>query len=179
MRAFFLGALTLLQPFATEHATAPLKPPVIDPLSQRAPAFEYRSLDGTVHRLSELKGKVVVIDFWGTWCPGCVEEMPTLQRLYEVYRSNPNVAFVIVSQNDTPEKIKAFVEKNHLTIPIYYIGSNLPPNPLSPSAWPATYFVSPDGMLRGVHLGGADWSDSSVKKYIERLEQQRPVARSK
>jgi thiol-disulfide isomerase/thioredoxin len=155
MRAFLLGAVALLYPLTSEHVPAPLKPPVIESLSQRAPLFEYRSLNGNVHRLSELKGKVVVIDFWGTWCPGCVEEMPTLQRLYEEYRSNPRVAFVIVSQNDTPAKVKAFVEKNHLTMPIYYIGSNQPPKPLAPSAWPATYFVSPDGMLRGVHLGGA------------------------
>ena len=166
MRAFLLGAVALLYPLTSEHTPAPLKPPVIESLSLRAPLFEYRSLDGIVHRLSELKGKVVVIDFWGTWCPGCVEEMPTLQRLYEVYRANPRVAFVIVSQNDAPAKVKAFVEKNHLTMPIYYIGSNQPPKPLAPSAWPATYFVSPDGMLRGVHLGGADWSDISVQKYI-------------
>jgi len=175
MRAFLLGAVALLYPLPSEHVPAPLKPPVIEPLSQRAPLFEYRSLDGNVHRLSELKGKVVVIDFWGTWCPGCVEEMPTLQRLYEVYRSNPRVAFVIVSQNDTPAKVKAFVEKNHLTMPIYYIGSNPPPKPLSPSAWPATYFLAPDGMLRGVHLGGADWSDISVQKYIEHLKQADPA----
>ena len=179
MRAFLLGAVALLYPLTSEHAPAPLKPPVIESLSLRAPLFEYRSLNGNVHRLSELKGKVVVIDFWGTWCPGCVEELPTLQRLYEVYRSNPRVAFVIVSQNDTPAKVKAFVEKNHLTMPIYYIGSNQPPKPLAPSAWPATYFVSPDGMLRGVHLGGADWSDLSVQKYIEHLEQENPVPRSK
>ena len=179
MKAFLLGAVALLYPLSGEHAPAPLKPPVIESLSQRAPLFEYRSLDGNVHRLSELKGKVVVIDFWGTWCPGCVEEMPTLQRLYEEYRSNPRVAFVIVSQNDTPAKVKAFVEKNHLTMPIYYIESNQPPKPLAPSAWPATYFVSPDGMLRGVHLGGADWSDLSVQKYIEHLEQENPVPRSK
>lgn len=132
-----------------------------------------------IHRLSELKGRVVLIDFWGTWCPGCVEEMPTLQRLYESYRSDPGVAFVIVSQNDSPDKVKAFVEKNHLTIPIYYIESNVPPKPLAPSVWPATYFVSPDGVLKGVHLGGADWSDESVRRYIEHLKQEHHASQPK
>jgi thiol-disulfide isomerase/thioredoxin len=124
MRAIFLGACALFSPLVSEHKIAPLKPPAIDSLSQRAPVFEYRSLDGMIHRLSELKGRVVLIDIWGTWCPGCVEEMPTLQRLYESYRSDPGVAFVIVSQNDSPDKVKAFVEKNRLTIPIYYIESS-------------------------------------------------------
>jgi len=176
MSALLSGALALMYALASTHTPTPLKPPVINSISQKAPAFKYRSLDGSIHQLSDLKGKVVVIDFWGTWCPGCVEEMPTLQHLYEAYRSNPNVAFVIVSQNDTADKVKAFVQKNHLTIPIYYIGSDVPPKELSPSAWPATYFVSKDGILRGVHLGGADWSDSSVHKYIDQLSHEHSLS---
>jgi thiol-disulfide isomerase/thioredoxin len=158
MRLLLLAFLGFINPYISEHAPTPLRPPVITSLSLKAPAFEFRGLDGIVHRLSDLKGKVVLIDFWGTWCPGCVEEMPTLQHLYEKYRSNPKVAFVIVSQNDTADKVKAFVQKNKLTVPIYYIGTEKPPKALSPGAWPATYFVSQDGILRGVHLGGADWS---------------------
>jgi len=179
MRAFFLGAFALLYPLVCEHTPAPLKPPAIDPLSQRAPGFEYRSLDGKVHRLSELRGKVVLIDFWGTWCPGCVEEMPTLQRLYDSYRGDPNVAFVIVSWNDRPEKIEAFIAQHHLTVPIYYLGTTEPPKGLASSAWPATYFVSPAGMLRGVHLGGADWSDRTVHTYIEGLKLRNPAFKRK
>jgi thiol-disulfide isomerase/thioredoxin len=163
----------------SEHAPTPLKLPIIKSLSQRAPSFQYRSLSGKIHQLEELKGKVVLIDFWGTWCAGCVQEMPTLQCLYESYRTNPKVAFVIVSQNDSPEKVQAFVEKNHLTTPIYYIGSNAPPKAFASSAWPATYFMSPDGMLRGVHLGGADWSNNSVRKYIDGLVQKYPSPRPK
>lgn len=170
-RAFIVGALALFSPLASEHAPAPLKPPVIDPLSRKAPTFEYRSLDGNVHRLSELKGKVVLIDFWGTWCPGCVEEMPTLQRLYDSYRDDKRVAFVIVSWNDSPDKVRSFVATNHLTIPIYYLGTKEPPKGLDSPAWPATYFVAPDGVLRGVHLGGADWSDKTVRAYIDRLKE--------
>lgn len=173
MRVFLLAFVSFINPYISEHAPAPLKPPVITSLSGEAPAFEFRSLDGALHRLRDLKGKVVLIDFWGTWCPGCVEEMPTLQRLYEKYRANSKVAFVVVSQNDAPEKIKAFVQKNRLTIPIYYIGTETPPKALSPTAWPATYFVSRDGMLRGVHLGGADWADPSVTTYIDGLAGER------
>lgn len=170
MHRVLLAVFSLLLP-AVEHTTASLKPPIIQSLSQKAPDFEYRDLDDKAHRLSELKGKVVLIDFWGTWCPGCVEEMPTLQRLYEQYRSDPTVAFVIVSQNDSPNAVKAFVKRNHLTIPIFYMGAATPPAPLAPSAWPATFFVSPGGILRGEHVGGADWSGESVRKYIDHLRQ--------
>lgn len=179
MRTILLGACALLFPMLSAPATAQLRAPVIEPLSQKAPSFEYRSLDGKLHRLSELRGKVVLINFWGTWCAGCVEEMPTLQRLYDSYRSDPRVAFVIVSERDSADNVKAFVAKNHLTLPIYYIGSDTPAKPLAHSAWPSTYFVSPDGVVRGVYAGGGDWSDPSVRKYIDHLQQEYPSRQSR
>jgi len=175
MRTIVLGAGLLFFLISTEHSTAPLHIPVITPVNQRVPAFTYRSLDTKVHNLSELKGKVVLIDFWGTWCAGCVEEMPTIERLYDRYRIDPRVAFVIVSQNDTLDKVKAFVAKNHFNLPFYYVGTDAVPPPLSPQAWPSTYFISPDGVLRGEYLGGGDWSDQSVVRYIELLKQKYPA----
>lgn len=171
MRATVFGIITLFLLSSTAHSITSLHPPVISPVSWKAPAFQYRSLDGKTHQLSELRGKVVVIDFWGTWCAGCVEELPTLQQLYDRFRSDPKVAFVVVSQNDSLEKVKAFVSKNRLTMPFYYVGTDPIPAPLSPSAWPTTYFVSADGIVKGEYLGGADWSDESAVRYIEQLKQ--------
>jgi len=179
MRTVLLAACALLSPILSAPAATQLKAPVIEPLSQKAPAFQYRSLDGKVHRLSELRGKVVVIDFWGTWCAGCVEEMPTIEHLYNSYRSDPGVAFVIVSQRDSADKVKAFVQKNHLALPIYYIGSDTPAKPLAHDAWPTTYFVSPDGVVRGMYSGGGDWSDPSVRKYIDHLQEEYPSRQSR
>jgi len=170
MRYVVPGAIAFLLAVSSAHPSTPLHPPAISPVHRKATSFAYRSLDGKTHQLSELKGKVVVIDFWGTWCAGCVEEMPTLQRLYDRFKTDPQVAFVVVSQNDSPEKVKAFVSKNHLTMPIYYVGSEPVPPSLSPSAWPATYFISADGTVRGEYFGGADWSDESAVRYVERLK---------
>lgn len=142
MRAIVLKAMAFFFLFPSCQSATPLHPPSISPVNLKAPTYAYRSLDGKIHQLSELQGKVVVIDFWGTWCVGCVEEMPTLQRLYDRFRTDPKVAFVIVSQKDSPDGVAAFVSKNHLTMPIYYVGSDPVPPPLSPSAWPSTYFVS-------------------------------------
>lgn len=165
-----LGLFMLLLVSPIDQYAASLRPPVISPVNQKAPDFAFRSLDGAVHHLSELKGKVVVIDFWGTWCAGCVEEMPTLQRLYERFQSDPKVAFVIVSQDDSPEKVKAFVARNHVALPVFYVGSEPVPQPLAPSAWPSTYFISPTGVVRGEYFGGADWSDESIVRYIDQLK---------
>jgi thiol-disulfide isomerase/thioredoxin len=175
MRAIVLGAGAVLFLFLNQLSAATLHPPVIQPVNEKVPAFTYRSLDMKVHHLAELKGKVVLIDFWGTWCPGCVEEMPTLERLYDRFRTDPKVAFVIVSENDTLDKVKAFVSRNHFTLPFYYVGTDTVPEPLAPKAWPSTYFLSPDGVLRGEYLGGGDWSDESVVRYIEKLEKKYPA----
>ena len=170
MRAIVLRASALFFLFSDVHAATPLRAPEISPTYEKVRDFTYRSLDTKVHHISELRGKVVLIDFWGTWCEGCIEEMPTLERLYDRYRADPKVAFLIVSQNDSLDKVEAFVAKNHLTMPFYYTGSDSVPSPLSHSAWPATYFISPDGILRGTYFGGGDWSDASVVRYIEKLK---------
>lgn len=179
MRTLILGVLSLLAVAPGEHVTAPLKPPAIESLGTPAPDFSYISLDGKMHHLRDLRGKAVFLDFWGTWCPGCVEEMPTIQQLYKDFQADPRVAFVIVAQNDTPAKVKAYAQKTGLTIPLSYVGSKAPSGVLATTAWPATYFISPDGVVRGVHRGGANWSDASVRKYLEDLKMQRDMNRER
>jgi thiol-disulfide isomerase/thioredoxin len=177
MRILILAAGQLLFPLSSQPQAASLHVPVITQVNEPVHAFTYRSLDTKVHQLSELKGKVVLIDFWGTWCAGCVEEMPTIERLYTRYQKDPQVAFVIVSQNDTLDKVREFVARNHFNLPFYYIGSENVPAPLSPQAWPSTYFISADGILRGEYFGGGDWSDESVFHYIEKLKRDYPAKR--
>ena len=178
MRAFLLGAFALLYPLVSDRTPAPLKPPVIDPLLQRAPVFEYRSLDGTVHRLSELRGKVVVIDFWGRGvrlCRGDAEATALIRFL--PWRPQRSLCDGFLERS--PGEARAFIAQHHLTLPIYYLGTTEPPKGLASSAWPATYFVSPTDMLRGVHLGGADWSDKTVRTYIEGLRRVNPNPKMK
>jgi peroxiredoxin len=77
------------------------------------PDFEYTDLEGKARRLSELRGKVVLLDFWGVWCSTCVEEMPRLQKVYEAYRGR-GLEILGMDRADKPETQKKFVAEKGL-----------------------------------------------------------------
>ena len=90
-----------------------------------APDFVVGMFDGTQVRLSELRGKVVLLNFWATWCPPCRAEMPDIQKLYESYDTEGDDALVVLgvaapgfSQEGSEEEIKAFLEDNGYTYPV-------------------------------------------------------------
>lgn len=87
--------------------------------SKAAPAFQVEAIDPPLKKVdsSDLKGKVVVIDFWATWCPPCRESMPELDKLYKKY-SKEGVEFVAVSAEDLAD-IRAFKPKSGVSYPLY------------------------------------------------------------
>src|SRR5690606_10049760 len=87
---------------------------------QYAADFELTTLDGDQVRLSDLKGKKVMVNFWATWCPPCIEEMPDLQNFYEKHKDN-NIEILAVnltSEDDGVEAVRSFVTDFRLTFPV-------------------------------------------------------------
>jgi peroxiredoxin len=85
------------------------------------PELALQRMDGTPIALSEVQGRVTVMDFWGTWCPGCVEEMPVLKEVAAGYSDDSRVQFLLVNpemDGDEPGKIRAFVQKKGIAIPV-------------------------------------------------------------
>jgi len=95
-------------------------------VNKAAVDFALKGLDGKTVRLSGLKGKVVVVDFWATWCGPCKASFPYLQQVYEKYKSNPNVVILAVNtwENETgaarETAVKKFIEENKYTFPVLY-----------------------------------------------------------
>ncbi len=117
--------------------------------------------------LSELKGKVIFINFWATWCPPCIAEMPSIQTLYDKYKGNNEVVFLIVS-NDKPEKIATFMKKNEYSFPVYTNQFKLP-DIFSYTSIPTTFVISKSGKIVIHETGAADWASSSMFKIVDRL----------
>ena len=132
--------------------------------------FSYKSLDGQVHNLSELRGKVVFVNFWGTWCIRCVAEMPTIQKLYDQLKNDPSVAFVIASRLDTPSKVRLYAKYGHYDLPFYTLHDSDVPQALQFNQYPTTFIFAKDGSLAESQVGGANWDDPSVAQSIRRLE---------
>lgn len=114
---------------------------------------------------ADLKGKVVFVNFWATWCPPCIAEMPSLQELYKAYGNE--VVFLFVT-NDSAEKINSFLHKNEYTFPCYNIKTVLP-NEFRHSEIPSTYIVNKQGNIVVQKIGATNWNSKNMHKTINEL----------
>lgn len=122
---------------------------------------------GNISSLKELKGKVIFLNMWATWCPPCIAEMPSIDKLHE--EMGDGVAFVILSLDKDFEKAKAFDKRKGYDLPIYTLAGNLP-SMYNSSAIPTTYVIDAAGNLRLTHEGMADYNDSEFKKFLKGLK---------
>ncbi|MCX8046846.1 MAG: redoxin domain-containing protein, partial [Anoxybacillus gonensis] len=87
-------------------------------IGMKAPDFSLQTIDGKVIQLSQLRGKVVIVNFWATWCPPCRAEMPDMQTFYERYEKQIEIVAVNVMVRDSKEKVNQFVKDYRLTFPV-------------------------------------------------------------
>lgn len=120
---------------------------------------------GTSVNLSASEGKVVLINFWATWCPPCVAEMPSLQRLYTEY--GDRVDFYFVSM-ESPEKVTAFMEKKSYALPVYIPKQQIP-EVIRGNSLPTTYVISKNGQIVVDKVGAAHWDSNTTKALLEQL----------
>ncbi|WP_322508818.1 TlpA disulfide reductase family protein, partial [Anaerolinea sp.] len=127
-------------------------------LAQRgflAPDFELRSIDGGTIRLSDLQGKVVILNFWASWCPPCREEMPALQRVYQVHQSQGvEVIAVNATSQDTLSDVLNFVQDNGLTFSVLLDEQGDVQSTYRISGLPTTFFIDREGKIRELIIGG-------------------------
>src|SRR5690606_16688498 len=117
--------------------------------------------DGNITKVADLKGKVVFMNFWATWCPPCKAEMPSIQVLKEKFKDREDVVFLLVEIEHEQEKAHDFLKQNNLDLPIYYPESQIPANWLGQSI-PATVILDKNGNIAGKHEGMADYSSQQV-----------------
>jgi thiol-disulfide isomerase/thioredoxin len=148
---------------------ARIRTPQLERSPEVASDLVYRTLDGEPQHLSAMKGQVVFLDLWGTWCVQCVAEMPTVQKLYDHYKGDPRVKFLIVSRMDTPSAVRSYARRNHFDLPFYITQDEDIPQTMQFNQYPSTFVFAKDGSLVSKHIGAADWSDGSVVSFIDKL----------
>lgn len=111
------------------------------------------------------KGKVVLLNYWATWCPPCIAEMPSLQKLYNDYKDK--VEFIFLTTDDDPE-LNKFMDDKDYYYPIYRSLSEHP-KPFVSKSIPATYLIDKNGNIVIHKVGAANWNSSSVRETIDEL----------
>lgn len=139
------------------------------PTAKVAPEnFIVTGQDGKTISTADLKGKVVFMNFWASWCPPCRAEFPSIQKFYDRYGSNPNVVFLTVNLDEDPALGKAYLQKQNYTLPFLVPAGNIPPAYFGGSL-PTTVVLDKTGEIRLHHAGMADYSKNSFYEEIDAL----------
>ncbi|WP_162910491.1 TlpA family protein disulfide reductase [Hymenobacter oligotrophus] len=129
-----------------------------------------RTLDGRRTTLGELRGRVVVLNLWATWCPPCVAEMPSLQRLHEQLQPGTDrISLALVSVDDSPEKVRKFVARRGFTMPVYTLDGNVP-RVFDTQSIPTTFIIAPNGDIVSRHEGMAQYDNPAMLKFLRKQQ---------
>jgi len=132
------------------------------------PPLELQDLHGKMHTLAEYRGKVVLVNFWATWCAPCREEMPSIERLRSSLEGRP-FAVLAVNLAEPESRIAKFLESMPLNFPVLLDREAKVARAWQAKMLPATYIIGPDGAIRYRHLGDLDWSKPQVRDAIVAL----------
>ncbi|HUH19619.1 TlpA disulfide reductase family protein [Albibacterium sp.] len=128
----------------------------------------FKNMNDEVIELSDQKGKVVFINFWATWCPPCIAEMPTINKLYSSFRDNENVMFMMVDVDNDPIKSQKFMDKRKFDLPVYTPASPIPSSYMG-GAIPTTLVLNKYGQVVFKHEGMGDFSNAEFKDFVNQL----------
>jgi peroxiredoxin len=133
-----------------------------------APDFVLPDLSGKVVRMQDLRGKVVLVNLWATWCPPCVEEMPTLEALAKKMAGRDFV-LVAISEDEQPKLVKPWIEGRGLTFPVLLDERGAVGHDYGVTGYPETFIIDRQGKVVHHHIGYRDWSEPGIVGALERL----------
>lgn len=137
---------------------------------QRGPGLRLRLFDGDEASLDDFAGRLVVLNFWATWCTPCTVEMPTLESLWQRYRDRGLVVLGISVDRGAPRALlEPYIRNLRLTFPIL-----LDPDLTAAGAWrvrglPATFVIRPGGDVAGMAFGAREWDSAEMRALLESM----------
>ncbi len=132
---------------------------------------KFQNGSGQIVSLSDLKGKVVFLNFWATWCPPCRAEMPSIDKLYNQLAAERNIIFLTVDADGQYKKAKKFLDKKKYSFPLYTVASDIPAE-LFAGKLPTTIVIDKKGQIVFKHEGMADYADPKFFDFLVQLSEE-------
>jgi peroxiredoxin len=134
-----------------------------------APQVTVPTLAGAPVAMKDLRGKLVLVNFWATWCVPCQWEMPLMDTLYKTYKDRGFVILAISLDQGDPDRVRSFVKDKRLTFPVALDPRQEAARQFGIAALPATFLVGPDGFIKGVTYGPKEWNGKEARDLIASL----------
>jgi len=169
MKAIFKHILWLLvlSHSAIVFAVQPVFPPVAMPFT--AHNFDVTDIDGTQYRLSDYKGKVIVLNFWATWCPPCREEMPAMNRAHHKLK-NDDVVVLAINVGEDEDTIFEFTGNYPVDFPLLMDKDGTVIKRYPVMGLPTTYIISPTGVVTHRTIGVRAWDDDNLLNQLRNMQ---------
>jgi peroxiredoxin len=163
-----LTLVSLIKPRRPHFAGNGSEAPVA--AGDKAAEFKLEALDGRSVSLASLRGKIVFLNLWATWCGPCRQEMPSMETLYDNFKNNQDFVMLAVSQDTKGRAVVApYVEKNGYRFTILLDPENKVGASYDLSGVPETFIIDRDGRIVAHHMGAFDWSRPDVKEALQQL----------
>jgi peroxiredoxin len=137
-------------------------------VGERAPGFNLPGLNQANIKLADHRGQVVVVNFWATWCPPCVEETPSLQKFAEEM-SKESVAVIGVSVDQDQTALRQFVAEHQLSFPVALDPDQVLAGRFGTYKFPESYILDRQGRVAEKIIGAIDWKDPRIITFVESL----------
>ena len=138
-------------------------------LGEPAPNFQLRDLNGRLVTLSDLRGKVVLLNFWATWCGPCRVEMPAMEQLYQMFQRKDFEILAVSTDAQGVAITRPFQQEHHLTFPILHDADYRVGLTYGARSLPMTFLVDRQGVVRHQVFGARDWGDPEAQQLVQML----------
>ncbi len=137
----------------------------------QAPDFELTDINGKTWRLADLKGKVVLVTFWATWCDSCKEENPSLQKLITSEKDNNNFVALTLLYDDSAQNAASYLKSNNFSFNVL-LDDRKASSDYGITGVPETFVISKKGIVTNKVVGPIDWTAPEVRAVIKKLTEE-------
>lgn len=146
-----------------------VKAAAVPQIGASAPNVTLKTLQGKTVHLADYRGKVVLLNFWATWCPPCRAEMPSMERLNRIFPASDFAMLAVNVEPDGNRTVPAFLQIQSHSFPVFLDTSAEAQNTYQVYRFPETFIISREGVILNHVIGARDWDDAKIVEYLRFL----------